>query len=183
MQSRDIQKSMDIREFFQQSSGKWSSIKSSHHVDNTTQQSGKSTIEMALLEPSEAAVVALCEKQGVNPQTVLCGARVQWDGFIEGETKNQKGSLLMVAAGDAMAGTLYRSMGNFGIAVPASQFSFAEGQEITLTTTADNLTTVERIWFESENVRLRHTKTHRPDGSSTIAFCSEVRLGVTKPAE
>ncbi len=174
---------MDIQEFFQQSSGKWSSIKSSHHVDNTTQQSGKSTIEMSLLEASEPTVVALCQKQGVNPKTVLCGAKVQWDGFIEGETKNQKGSLLMVAAGDATAGKLYRSTGNFGIAVPVATFSFAEGNEITLTTTAENTTTVERIWFESENVRLRHTKTHRADGSSSIAFCSEVRLGVTKPAE
>jgi hypothetical protein len=174
---------MDIREFFQQSSGKWSSIKSSHHVDNTTQQSGKSTIEMELLEASEPSVVALCEKQGVNPKAVLCSAKVQWDGFLEGETKSQKGSLLMVAAGDAMSGTLYRSMGNFGVAVPSSTFSFAEGQEITLTTTAENTTTIERIWFESENVRLRHSKTHRPDGSSSIAFCSEVRLGVTKPAE
>lgn len=173
---------MDIREFFQQSSGKWSSIKSSHHVDNTTQQSGKSTIEMELLESNDAAVVALCEKQGVNLNTVLCGARVQWDGYLEGETKSQKGSLVMVAAGDHLAGTLYRSMGNFGIPMPASTFSFAEGDEITLSSTAENLTTIERIWFESENVRLRHTKTHRPDGSSTIAFCSEVRLGVTKPA-
>ena len=47
---------------------------------------------------------------------------------------------------------------------------------------APGVTAIERIWFESENVRLRHTKTRRSDGSSTIAFCSEVRLGVTKPA-
>jgi CpeS-like protein len=174
---------MNIREFFQQSSGKWSSIKSSHHVDNTTQQSGKSTIEMTLLEASDPNVLALCQKQGVNPSTVICGARVQWDGFLEGETKNQKGSLMMVAAGEMMTGKLYRSTGNFGIAIPFSTYSFAQGKEITFTTQADTVTTVERIWFESENVRLRHTKTHRSDGSSSIAFCSEVRLGVTKPVE
>lgn len=173
---------MDIREFFQQSSGKWSSIKSSHHVDSTTQQSGKSTLQMGLLESGDAAVVALCEKQGVKLSTVLGAARVEWDGYIEGETKNQKGSLVMVATGELTAGRMYRSIGNFGIPVPYSEYSFAEGDEITFTTEADGAVAVERIWFESENVRLRHTKTRRSDGSSTIAFCSEVRLGVTKPA-
>ncbi len=173
---------MDIREFFQQSSGKWSSIKSSHHVDSTTQQSGKSTLEMEVLASDDAAVMALCEKQGVKLNMVLGAARVQWDGYIEGETKNQKGSLVMVATGDLMAGKMYRAIGNFGVAAPCSDYSFAEGDEITFTTEAPGVTATERIWFESENVRLRHTKTRRSDGSSTIAFCSEVRLGVTKPA-
>ncbi len=173
---------MDIRKFFQQSSGKWSSIKSSHHVDSTTQQSGKSTLQMVLLDPDDAAVVALCEKQGVKLSAVLGAARVEWDGYMEGETKSQKGSLVMVATGDLMVGRIYRSIGNFGVAAPYSDYSFAEGEEITFTTEADGVTAVERIWFESENVRLRHTKTRRSDGSSTIAFCSEVRLGVTKPA-
>ena len=173
---------MDIREFFQQSAGKWSSIKSSHHVDSTTQQSGKSTLQMVLLESGDASVVALCEKQGVKLSTVLGAARVEWDGYLEGETKNQKGSLVMVATGDLTAGRMYRSIGNYGGPVPYSEYSFAKGDEITFTTEADRAVAVERIWFESENVRLRHTKTHRADGSSTIAFCSEVRLGVTKPA-
>lgn len=173
---------MDIREFFQQSSGKWSSIKSSHHVDSTTQQSGKSTLQMVLLEPDDAAVAALCEKQGVKLSLVLGAARVEWDGYIEGETKNQKGSLVMVATGDLTKGRMYRSIGNFGVAVPYSEYSFAEGHEITFRTEVDGTVTVERIWFESENVRLRHTKIRRSDGSTTIVFCSEVRLGVTKPA-
>ena len=88
----------------------------------------------------------------------------------------------MVATGDLTKGRMYRSIGNFGVAVPYSEYSFAEGHEITFRTEVDGTVTVERIWFESENVRLRHTKTRRSDGSTTIVFCSEVRLGVTKPA-
>jgi hypothetical protein len=173
---------MDIQEFLQKSSGKWSSIKSNHHVDTTTQQSGKSTIEMELLDASNALVVQLCQKQGLNPTTITCGAKVQWDGFLDGETGSQKGSLIMaVTSGDRNTGEIYRSIGTFAMAAPKGEFSFAEGDEFVLTTVTDKGTTVERIWFESENVRLRHTKIHRPDGSHSIAFCSEVRLGVTKP--
>ncbi len=173
---------MDIREFLQQSAGKWSSIKSNHHVDNTTQESGKSTIEMELLDANHALVVQLCQKQSLKPTEIAFGAKIQWDGFLDGETSSQKGSLIMaVRSSDLKTGEIYRSIGNFGLAAPKSDFSFAEGQELILSTDSEKGKTVERIWFESENVRLRHMKSHRPDGSSSIAFCSEVRLGVTKP--
>lgn len=175
---------MDIREFFQKSAGKWSSIKSSHHVDVTQQQSGKSSIEMELLEPSDATVAQLCQKQGIDPSHITCAARVQWDGYLEGDTKNQKGSLVMAAIAqedNLRQGKLLRTIGNFGVPAPASEFSFGENHEITFTTSADGLTTVERIWFESDNVRVRHTKIQRPDGSHSVAFCSEVRLISTPP--
>ncbi len=173
---------MDIQEFLQKSSGRWSSIKSNHHVDNTTQQSGKSTIEMELLDANHPLIIQLCQKQDLNPTQVTQGAKIQWDGFLDGDTGSQKGSLMMaVISPDLKTGQIYRSIGNFGMAAPVSRFSFADGQEFVLTTVSDKGTSVERIWFESDNVRLRHTKIHRPDGSSSIAFCSEVRLGVTKP--
>ncbi len=173
---------MDIQEFLQKSSGRWSSIKSNHHVDNTTQESGKSTIEMELLDANHALIIQLCQKQDLNPTHIIQGAKVQWDGFLDGQTSSQKGSLIMaVLSDDLKTGQIYRSIGNFGMAAPVSTFSFADGNEFQLTTQNDKGTSVERIWFESDNVRLRHTKIHRPDGSSSIAFCSEVRLGVTKP--
>jgi CpeS-like protein len=174
---------MDIQEFLQKSSGRWSSIKSNHHVNTTTQQSGKSTIEMELLDANHALIAQLCQKQDLNPTKVIQGSKIQWDGFLDGDTGSQKGSMLMaVISDDLQTGQIYRSIGNFGIAATVSTFSFADGKEFVLTTTNEKGTSVERIWFESDNVRLRHTKIHRPDGSSSIAFCSEVRLGVTKPA-
>jgi hypothetical protein len=35
---------------------------------------------------------------------------------------------------------------------------------------------VERVWYESENVRMRHTKVQQSDGKSVVAFFSEIRL-------
>ncbi|MGI0494195.1 phycobiliprotein lyase [Alkalinema pantanalense CENA528] len=176
---------MDIQEFFQKSAGRWSSIKSNHHVNVTQQQSGKSTLEMQLLEPSDAAIAQLCEKQGITPSQITCAARVQWDGFVEGETSNQKGSLVMAAIAhpeDQRQGKLLRAIGNFGVPAPAGEFAFGENNEITITTEKEGLLTVERIWYESDNVRLRHSKIHRPDGTSSVTFCSEVRL-ISAPAK
>jgi hypothetical protein len=36
--------------------------------------------------------------------------------------------------------------------------------------------TTERVWFESDNVRFRHTKIQYTDGKHVVSFCSEVRL-------
>ncbi|MEB3295396.1 MAG: phycobiliprotein lyase [Synechococcales bacterium] len=176
---------MDIQAFFQLSAGKWSSIKSDHHVDVTQQQSGRSMIEMELLEPDHAAIAQLCQAHQISPDQIVCAAQVKWDGFLEGDTKNQVGSQVMAAIAstdDRRQGKLLRTSGRFATPAPATEFVFGAGNEITLTTEQGGLTMVERIWYESDNVRMRHTKIYRPDGSNSIVFCSEIRLGVTKPS-
>lgn len=171
---------MDIAAFFQQSAGRWSSIKSNHHVSTTTQQSGRSTMEMELLEASDPAVTQLCEKQGINPTQVACAARVKWDGTMEGETKKDVGSSLLVAVGEPSQGQLLRSIGNFDTPAPSGTYQFGEGGELLLSVDDQQVTSVERVWFESDNVRFRHTKVRQADGKSIVSFCSEVRLLAAK---
>jgi hypothetical protein len=169
---------MSIVAFFQQSAGRWSSIKSNHHVSTTQQQSGRSTIEMTLLAVDDASVITLCEKQGMNPSEVKAAAKVTWDGFMEGSVKNEVGSALMVAIGDERTGTMLRATGNFGIPAAPGRYRFGEGGEFLLTIedSAKNQVTTERVWFESENLRMRHNKIQASDGDCVVAFWSEVRL-------
>jgi hypothetical protein len=167
---------MSIVEFFQQSAGRWMSLKSNHHVDTTQQQSGRSTIEMELLDISDAAVTSLCDKQGHRPEEVTCAAKVKWDGSMEGMTKQDIGSSMLVAIGAPETGQLLRSMGNFGVPAPTGHYRFGDNGEFILVAEDQDVVTTERIWFESENVRLRHTKIQYADGKSVVAFCSEVRM-------
>ncbi len=167
---------MSIVEFFQQSAGRWISIKSNHHVDTTQQQSGRSTIEMELLGTSDAAVLELCSKQGQDPDQVTCAAKVKWDGTMEGVTKQDVGSTMLVAIGDPKQGQLLRSLGNFGTPAPSGCYCFGDGGEFILMVEDQAVVTTERVWFESENVRLRHTKIQYADGKSIVSFCSEVRM-------
>jgi hypothetical protein len=173
---------MDIVAFFQQSAGRWASIKSNHHVATTQQQSGRSTLEMELLAASDPAVTQLCEKQGTNPGAVLCAARVKWDGTMDGETKSDTGSTVIVAVGELTHGQMLRSMGNFGTPAPAGKYQIGEGGEVILVVEGDQGASVERVWYESENVRLRHTKVQQADGQSVVAFFSEIRLLQTPKA-
>jgi hypothetical protein len=176
---------MSIVAFFQQSAGRWSSIKSNHHVTTTQQQSGRSTITMALLETNDPIVLTLCEKQGIKLDTVTTAAQVSWDGTMEGTTKNDVGAIVLVAVGSAESGTLFQAVGKFGVPAPAGRYTFGAGGEFILTRDdpQQNITTIERVWYESENVRLRHNKIQHPDGKSVVSFCSEVRLLSPAPAK
>jgi hypothetical protein len=167
---------MDIVAFFQQSAGRWSSIKSNHHVDTTQQQSGRSTIVMTLVAPQDPAVLELCSKQGHDPSTVTGAAQLTWEGTMEGTTKPETNSGLIVAVGSPTDGHLLRTIGKFGAAATTGWYSFGDGGEFRLTVEENDWVTTERVWFESENVRLRHTKIQYTDGKNVVSFCSEVRV-------
>lgn len=167
---------MDIVEFFQQSAGRWSSIKSNHHVDSTQQQSGRSTLEMELLDAADAAVTELCNQQGHDPSHVACAAKVKWEGTMEGTTKQDIGASTLVAIGSPEKGQILRTLGNFGTPAPTGTYSFGDNGEFIMVVEDKHVVTTDRVWYESENVRMRHTKIQYADGKSVVAFCSEVRL-------
>ncbi len=175
---------MDIVEFFQQSAGKWSSMRTSHHLAFKQQEGGKSTIEIELLEKSDPAVIQLCQMYEVDPATAACGARVTWDGTMEWDEEKHAGSTVLVPIADPenpMQGKLLREMGYAEKAPVAGRYEIAENNELTLTTEYDTMYSKERLWFESPNVRLRHSILKRFGGFSMASFCSEVRMGGAKP--
>jgi hypothetical protein len=149
---------MDIAVFFQQSEGKWSSIKSNHHVATTQQQSGRSTIFMTQIPLDEGAIAAL---------------KITWDGTMEGNPQ-EKGESTLVAIGAPNQGELRRSVA--GVVSAGGEYSFGEGGELILRINDGANRLTERIWFESDNVRMRHTKVEQADGTNVVTFCSDVRL-------
>jgi hypothetical protein len=176
---------MDIVEFFEQSVGKWSSMRTSHHLAFKQQEGGKSTIEIALIDKSDDAVIQLCELYKMDSALALCGARVTWDGTMEWDEEKHEGSTVLVPIADpsnAHAGQLLRDMGYAEKAPVAGRYIMADN-ELTLITEYETMYSKERLWFESPNVRLRHSIMKRFGGFSMASFCSEVRMGVTKPQE
>jgi hypothetical protein len=107
---------------------------------------------------------------------------------MEGDSKADRGALLLAALRDREIphrGQLLRSpvaLGNSAVIRDAgschtpSQYLVGQTGEITIITEETTRITTERIWFESENVRLRHTNIQHTDGKNQVSFCSEVRL-------
>lgn len=177
---------MNIVEFFEQSSGKWFSQRSSHHLAFKQSEAGKSDIVIEMLDRSAPEVIKLCEQYSVDPATALCGARVSWDGTMEWDEEKHSGSTVLVPIADpekANEGKLLREMGYAEKAPVAGRYVMGDDGALTLITEYDTMYSEERLWFASPNLRLRTSILKRFGGFSMASFCSEIRMGVAKPQE
>lgn len=173
---------MDIQEFFQLSAGKWFSQRTSHHLAFKQAETGKSDIKIELLSQDAPEVIHLCEQHSINPALAWGGVRVTWEGMMEGDTKKQVGSSVLVPIADAEhphQGQVLRD-GLAQKAKVAGRFVIGNDDVLTLITETETVYTEERLWFASPNLRLRTSLVKRADGFSMASFFSEIRMGVTQ---
>lgn len=173
---------MDIVEFFQQSSGKWFSQRTSHHPAKPI-ESGKSDLVIELLPQDHPAVVTLCQQYNVDPVLASCGIQINWDGSVEGDREKHKGTTVLVAVADSdkpNEGKLLREPtgANQGT---SGRYILGSDEVLTLITESESLHSEERIWFASPNLRLRTAMVKQANGFSLATFCSEIRMGVPAP--
>lgn len=171
---------MDITEFFQQSSGKWFSQRTSHHLAFKQSEGGKSDLTIEMLPKDDPAVVKLCEQYEVDPALALCGARVSWDGTMEWDEEKHSGSTVLVPIADAdqpNEGKLLREQGYAEKAAVAGRYVMGSDDALTLITEYETMYSEERLWFASPNLRLRTSILKRFGGFSMASFCSEIRMG------
>lgn len=177
---------MDIVEFFQQSSGKWFSQRSSHHLAVNQSEGGKSNLLIEMLPKDDPAIIALCEQYAVDPTLALCGIRVTWDGKMEWDKGKPAGSTVLVPIADPAncnEGKLLRSQGQTEKAPVAGRYAISKDDVLVLTTEDGTLSAEERLWFASPNLRLRTSVVKQSGGFHTASFCSEIRMGGIKPPE
>lgn len=176
---------MDIMDFFQLSAGRWFSQRTSHHLAFKQTESGKSELKIELLEKQDPAVNQLCQQYEVDPALALGGARVSWDGTMEWDQEKHQGSTVIVPVADPELphqGKLLREMGYAEKTPVAGRYLMGTDEALTLITDYETMYSEERLWFASPNLRLRTSILKRFGGFSMASFCSEIRMGVTKPA-
>jgi hypothetical protein len=174
---------MDIKEFFEQSAGKWLSQRTSHSVDAAPAESGKSNIIIELLPANAPEVIKLCEKYAVEPQLALCGARVTWDGTIEPKNEKHQGSTLLVPVPDSdkpNQGQVLREISDAQKAPVAGRYSLGSDDVLTLITDSEAIYSEERWWFASPNLRMRTSILKQSGSYSKVSLYSEIRMGLTQ---
>ncbi len=175
---------MNIVEFFEQSSGKWFSQRTSHHLAFKQSESGKSDIRIEMIDKDAPDVIKLCEQYEVDPSLALCGARVTWDGTMEWDEEKHSGNAVLVPIADEDSpnrGKLLRDMGYAEKTPVAGRYVMGEDGALTLITEYETMYSEERLWFASPNLRLRTSILKRFGGFSMATFCSEIRMGGAKP--
>ena len=175
---------MNVQEFFELSAGKWFSQKTSQHLTLKQSEHGKSDLTIEILPQDNPQIVKLCQQTGIDPSLIWGGAKYTWKGTLSWDTQlqssgNQQGETIAILVPDAPAaktGKLFH-IDRQNAQLPQARYTLGDDDALTLVTTAENTCAEERVWFESNNVRIRTTIVTQTDGNSIASFYSEIRMG------
>jgi CpeS-like protein len=173
---------VDIKEFFELSVGKWFSQKTSHHLTLKQSEHGKSDLVMSIVPNDDPQVIQLCQQAEIEPSQIVVSAKYTWKGTMQWDagqqsTTNQQGESIAIIVPDtpeSNTGKLFRSATTTPISV---DYSLGADDALTLVTTDKHQRAEERVWFESNNVRIRTTIVTQLNGDALASFYSEIRMG------
>lgn len=173
---------MDAMEFFEQSAGKWRSQRTTHHLPFRRSETGNSEIWVEALPANHPKVIEICTLHQVEPQQAIGGAYVNWAGTMawdrEGDEEHE-GSTVFALVPDAdnpKAGKLLRERGYAEIVPVIGCYEMDEEDGLVLITDYETMSSIERFWFVSPDLRLRTSTVKRFGGFSTASFCTESRI-------
>jgi CpeS-like protein len=173
---------MDVMAFFQQSTGKWRSQRTTHHLAFRRAEAGESEIIVEALSADHAKVIEICQIHEVDPARAIGGAYVAWQGSMgwDKEDENHEGSTVFALIPDLdrpRQGTLLRERGYAEIVPVAGQYLMDDEDALVLITEYETMSSEERFWFASPSLRMRTSTVKRFGGFATATFCTEFRVG------
>ncbi|MBF2019250.1 MAG: phycobiliprotein lyase [Hydrococcus sp. C42_A2020_068] len=171
---------MDAMEFFQRSAGKWRSQRTTHHLPFRRAETGDSNIYVEALAADHPKIVEICEMHEVDPSLAVGGAFVSWDGSMAWDKadENHRGTTvfaLIPNADNSRQGMLLRERGYAEIVPIAGRYYMDDENGLVLITEYETMSTIERFWFVSPDMRLRTSTVQRYGGFNTATFCAEIR--------
>ncbi len=172
---------MNITDFFNLSAGKWFSQRTVHHLTSGKLIAGKSNLVIESLQPSDAAVVKLCQQCQSETTAVWGGIRFSWDGTVEGNPKKQIGSTLLVPVphpDKQNEGIFLQEKPNFQTQSLQGRYILDQDEVLTLITESEEFYAEDRLWYLIPNLRLRTSVVKRKNGLDQASFCSEIRMGM-----
>lgn len=142
---------------------------------------GESEIEVQALTATDPQVIALCELHQVDSNLAVGGCYVTWAASMgwDQEGENHEGKTVFALVPDAenpRSGQLLRDRGYAEIVAVNGHYHMDNDGGLVLTTDYDIMSSIERFWFPSPNVRVRSSTVKRMGGFSTATFCTEIRV-------
>ena len=172
---------MDAMEFFVSSAGEWRSQRSTHHLAFRQAEIGDSNIQVTALGADDERVAQICKMHEVDPSRAAGGAFVTWHGTMawDKDDENHQGSTVFAIVPDPenpRQGLMLRERGYAEITPVAGRFEMDDEDALLLITEYETMSSIERFWFATPNVRMRTSAVKRFGGFSTSTFCTEVRV-------
>ncbi len=172
---------MDAMEFFQRSAGRWRSQRTTHHLPFRRSETGDSDIRVETLPADHPKVAEICTLHEIDPALSVGGAYVTWEGSMawDREGENHTGNTVFALVPDAdnpKQGCLLRERGYAEIVPVVGRYEVGDDESLTLITEYETMSSVERFWFVSPDLRFRSSTVKRFGGFNTASFCAESRI-------
>ncbi|MBR8829336.1 MAG: phycobiliprotein lyase [Gomphosphaeria aponina SAG 52.96 = DSM 107014] len=162
---------MQIKEFLKLSVGKWFAQRTSYHLQEEKADNSKSEMTIELLAPDAPELIQLCQQNQSDPKFTLA-TKTSWDNSVDWGKTKQTGATTIILLPDAenqQIGKLITGEQKSG------QYHLGEDEALTLIVEEGDNYFTERIWFASENLRLRTTLVKNNHSFTMTAFYSEIR--------
>jgi CpeS-like protein len=173
---------MNIQEVFELSTGKWFAHRTVQDLTSKTSNEAKSEIIIEKLPATHPDVVKLCEVYQVQSNPSLVAAKINWNDTTKLNQKNVGSTVLvLVPDNNPNQGKLLRQVSNE--AKPSQgHYQLGDDKALSLSIESETVSYEERLWFASDNLRMRVNVVKNEGGVSTTSFTTEIRMGVPAKA-
>ena len=171
---------MDIKEFIDLCAGNWFSQRTNYQVETEKTESNKADLNITLVPHDDSRISQLCLQNRIDPQLSLGGLAHSWDNSVDWGKNKQNGSAIVILIGDQdnpQTGTIISNAANQNL---LGKYILGNDSALTLIVETQDKSVEERIWFASDNLRLRTTVTQNKDGTMSTLFYSEIRKAPPK---
>ena len=157
------------------------SQRTTHHLAFRQAEMGSSDIQVTALTAEDPKVIEICKMHEIDPGLAAGGAFVTWDGAMswDKDDENHTGSTVFAIVpdpGDGRKGRMLRERGYAEIVPVVGRFEMDDEDALILITEYETMSSIERFWFPSPNLRMRTSAVKRFGGFNTSTFCTEVRV-------
>ncbi|BAZ12068.1 hypothetical protein NIES4071_38960 [Calothrix sp. NIES-4071] len=172
---------MNIQDFFELSTGKWFAHRTVQDLAANKANEAKSEIIIEKLPETHPDVVKLCEVLQVASNSSLVAAKVNWNDTTKLNQKNVGSTVLvLVASNNPNEGKLLRQVSNED-KPSLGQYKLGEDEALSLSFESGTVSYEERLWFASDNLRMRVNVIKQAGGVNTTSLTTEIRMGVAAP--
>lgn len=170
---------MDLKEFLKLNDGKWFSLRTIYYLSQSQTENSKAEISLENVSQENPDVIQLCQKYKINPGLSIGGIKTSWDNSVDWGKTKQTGNAIFVLIPNSdvpLEGKLLRKIGGVDQSSLMGSYSLGKDDALTLSLEVENnYSWNERIFFASDNLRVRTTFFQKADGFTMTSFYSEIR--------
>ena len=173
---------MNIEEFFLKSVGEWNSMRSGHSLAFQEFEEIRSKIKIVRSKKNDSRVIQFLKDNLISNEAIKKTFLIYWESKSEwgenSQRENSSGeSILVPIEISKTEGKIIRSTGYTEALQVVSLYKILDDGTLIINTDYSHISTEERIWFVSNNLRSRSSVTKSSDSLAILqtSYASEIR--------